>query len=1165
MKRFLRILSVILCLCLLFVVVPLGTFTVSAATSGTTGDCEWQLNGSELTISGNGKMGDYSTAYLFLPDRYVTKAPWGYNITKIIIEKGVTQIGVNAFYGCRNIVTITLPDSVTYIAENAFRDCSNLENVDMPDSVLAYGNNAFADCPKLKNIGNRKYGSIDKLVWRIVDSQLKIYGEGDIPDYSTAYLFLPNRYVTKAPWGYDISEVIISDDIKKIGCNAFYGSKNLETVFLPSTITYIVNAAFGDCTGLTDVYYSGTQTQWRNINIEANNTPLINATIHYNSVFPGTETIQYGLDRFGFGEQVGGYVGDTVSTLLLYKSESYTTKNLSIRSTDNNIVEIARIDHGIGNYIAGENEHIATLYLKLKSEGKANIIVDSPDGSSGSYDITVHSHPMSIAVFSTERSLSVKTGEKMWVAFGLMNMDTGLVDDGWRKMTVTVSDPTIISLSDYEETEYGYSLQVTGQKEGSTNVVIADTATGLNKIISVSVQDNYVHTYSYDINNMPVFYPKNVFDYDVKTNIYDMNGLYVNNYTCKKTGDNYAVEFDAYNSKYFTGAVDIYDQNGLWIGYEEINKYTDIQSLWDTGEQAYYFVNDLCKGKIGAYTTAALSKKTHIKFSVPNGGYFTISNNVSTSPGTFFANSLEILFDGAFAAMDLLVSNKTKTTAFDGFRKGVKETLTQRLIEAHNESLKSEAKKQVYITLLSSMQSEINKITKKFSSAELKYRITSTDNMYSDMASLAENMLKSYNINWKHLFQSATGVGESIFVALSGPAGTALKGCFALNKDLNKLMMGFEMAISYKKTYATIYTSVDEGFINSNGVTVNTNGNVESEAVLQVFKISDNDTIEAVLDSNNPLEKYQTYNICFVKDDKQVQPNGKVKVFVPIPEGMNGNTCKIYRQESDGAWTILDAHIEENCLVFETNHFSYYAIVGDENELTVESMPDKTQYVTDDVLDTSGLVLKMNNELITEGFMCDPVVLTGTGTKTITAKYGCTSTTFDVEVKEPDYVIEGNIHSVGDKLGSYLIRLFKSGNLVDSIETNEDSYAFTVHSKGYYSLEVSEKGHAIHAYSLVVSGNVIKNVQLHILGDLNGDNAINAQDLVALRIVLLSDTDEFDGACDVNGDGIVDIRDLVRLKKYLALGTPIGGQNESSTNNSFINEIATLPDKKDIA
>ena len=87
-----RALSILLTIALLLLIVPTGLFsiTVGAATSGTTGECTWSLNGTVLTISGYGKMADYT---------YSSRAPWSNNgITKVIIRDGVTNIGDYAFY-----------------------------------------------------------------------------------------------------------------------------------------------------------------------------------------------------------------------------------------------------------------------------------------------------------------------------------------------------------------------------------------------------------------------------------------------------------------------------------------------------------------------------------------------------------------------------------------------------------------------------------------------------------------------------------------------------------------------------------------------------------------------------------------------------------------------------------------------------------------------------------------------------------------------------------------------------------------------------------------------------------------------------------------------------------------------------------------------------------
>lgn len=53
-----KLLSFLLSVMLILSVVPMGLFsiTASAATSGKTGDCTWSLDGTVLTISGNGAM-----------------------------------------------------------------------------------------------------------------------------------------------------------------------------------------------------------------------------------------------------------------------------------------------------------------------------------------------------------------------------------------------------------------------------------------------------------------------------------------------------------------------------------------------------------------------------------------------------------------------------------------------------------------------------------------------------------------------------------------------------------------------------------------------------------------------------------------------------------------------------------------------------------------------------------------------------------------------------------------------------------------------------------------------------------------------------------------------------------------------------------------------------
>ena len=90
-----------------------------------------------------------------MPDyEYSNKYPWGNQkdkIKKVVINNGVTNIGICAFCDCYNLTSITIPNSVTSIGRAAFMGCKNLISVVIPNSVTSIGASAFSDCKSLKS------------------------------------------------------------------------------------------------------------------------------------------------------------------------------------------------------------------------------------------------------------------------------------------------------------------------------------------------------------------------------------------------------------------------------------------------------------------------------------------------------------------------------------------------------------------------------------------------------------------------------------------------------------------------------------------------------------------------------------------------------------------------------------------------------------------------------------------------------------------------------------------------------------------------------------------------------------------------------------------------------------------------------------------------------
>jgi LPXTG-motif cell wall-anchored protein len=104
-------------------------------------------------------------------------------------------------------------------------------------------------------------------------------------------------------------------------------------------------------------------------------------------------------------------------------------------------------------------------------------------------------------------------------------------------------------------------------------------------------------------------------------------------------------------------------------------------------------------------------------------------------------------------------------------------------------------------------------------------------------------------------------------------------------------------------------------------------GELDSGTSLAVTPISDG-TNFLLADSalKDAADKFVLFDINLMKDDAKVQPNGKVLVSIPVPQGYDGAKCKVYRIEADGSKTDMNAALKSGKLEFETDHFSLYAI-----------------------------------------------------------------------------------------------------------------------------------------------------------------------------------------------------------------------------------------------
>ena len=86
-----------------------------------------------------------------------------YDVKTVIIEEGVTKIGVSAFCAC-GMQEITLPASLEKIAYDAFSHCQNLKRIVLPDGLKKIGKSPFTNtaCDIVVSENNNLLKTVDR-------------------------------------------------------------------------------------------------------------------------------------------------------------------------------------------------------------------------------------------------------------------------------------------------------------------------------------------------------------------------------------------------------------------------------------------------------------------------------------------------------------------------------------------------------------------------------------------------------------------------------------------------------------------------------------------------------------------------------------------------------------------------------------------------------------------------------------------------------------------------------------------------------------------------------------------------------------------------------------------------------------------------------------------
>ena len=157
----------------------------------------------------------------------------------------------------------TIPDTVLRINSYAFYSCKALTEIVIPDSVKSIGSNAFAYCNNVSEI------TLGKEITEIDDSAFKSCSNLETVNYYCTNCIYAGDYSISSPnrraiFGYclKLTNFNIGKNVTKLPTALLCSCSSIKNITIPQSVTHIENRAFYRCTGLENVYYEGTLDNW---------------------------------------------------------------------------------------------------------------------------------------------------------------------------------------------------------------------------------------------------------------------------------------------------------------------------------------------------------------------------------------------------------------------------------------------------------------------------------------------------------------------------------------------------------------------------------------------------------------------------------------------------------------------------------------------------------------------------------------------------------------------------------------------------------------------------------------------------------------------------------------------------------------------------------------
>ena len=440
----------------------------------------WTLSDDgTLTISGT-EMPDYEYG-----SRY-NNIPWYIQrdkIQKVIIEKGVTNIGNNAFIDCSGLTSIAIPNSVTSIGNSAFGRCSSLTSITIPNSVTSIGEWAFSESGltsvnihnSVTSIGERAFIYCSGLTSITIPNSVTSIGDGAFADCSSlTSITIPNSVTSIGERAFiycsGLTSITIPNSVTSIGDGAFADCSGLTSITIPNSVTSIGGSAFSDCSSLTSIAignsvtgigaYAFKDAKLRNIVVKAETPPNLekNNAFSNQSYYHTTLMIPEGSwDTYAYDDDWYQFINIremAYNAVNLTNSKAYTMRS----ATEGAYLFYDSVNDCVGtlNETALDDTEENNTWMSVEVDGKHYVynlgakkfLVSDKNVSKTGYRLS--DTPVSIDVEDGNDAIVFGKGKEFYMVINeKLNVDEGLetlimTSTGIKETSVDANMPTVI-------------------------------------------------------------------------------------------------------------------------------------------------------------------------------------------------------------------------------------------------------------------------------------------------------------------------------------------------------------------------------------------------------------------------------------------------------------------------------------------------------------------------------------------------------------------------------------------------------------------------------------------------------------------------------------------------------------------------------------------------